>query len=136
MKTFKEFLESAGYNVPVVSIEKRRNSLNRPETLRELNKNLSIALSVGFPSVGNALMKVRKILSMYGIELPKIEDEDMDWSDKKGNFSTKFHYRNVSGEKFDGSVDSPDEEEMEYQLDFNYELNGGKYDVSAEVKSL
>jgi hypothetical protein len=136
MKTFKQFLESAGYNVPVVSIEKRRNSLNRPETLRELNKNLSIALSVGFPSVGNAVLKARKILSMYGIELPKIEDEDLDWSDKKGKFSKEFHFRNVSGEKFDGSVDSPDEEDTEYRLDFEYELNGGKYDISAEVKAI
>jgi hypothetical protein len=136
MKTFKKFLESVGYNVPVVSIERRRTSLNRPETLRELNKNLSIALSVGFPSVGNAVMKARKILSMYGIELPKIEDEDMDWSDKEGTFSTLFHFRNVSGEKFDGSVDSPDEEDSEYKLILKYKLNGGKYDVSAEVKAI
>jgi hypothetical protein len=136
MKTFKKFLESVGYNVPVVSIERRRTSLNRPETLREINKNLSIALSVGFPSVGNAVMKARKILSMYGIELPKIEDEDMDWSDKEGTFSTLFHFRNVSGEKFDGSVDSPDEEDSEYKLILKYKLNGGKYDVSAEVKAI
>jgi hypothetical protein len=81
-------------------------------------------------------MKARKILSMYGIELPKIEDEDMDWSDKEGTFSTLFHFRNVSGEKFDGSVDSPDEEDSEYKLILKYKLNGGKYDVSAEVKAI
>jgi hypothetical protein len=132
MKTFKEFISEISYNVPVVSIDKNQVDLDDENTVNELNKNLSIALSKDFSNSGEGLNAAKKILTMYGIELPEIDFKNK----KEGSVSIPVSQYKSSGENhFD--VTAPFTEKNEkHKFTFNYSLKDGKYDVSAEVTVL
>lgn len=132
MKSFKKFFSELqeSYNVPVVSIEKTQVELNDPETVNEINKNLSIVLSRDFSSIEDGLNSAKKVLTMYGIELLKLEYK----RDRKGKISTEIGQYKSSGENIK-DVTGPFREKNEFhKFSFYYELKDGKYDVKAEVE--
>lgn len=132
MKSFKTFFSELqeSYNVPVVSIEKTQVDLDNSETVNEINKNLSIALSKDFSSIEDGLNSAKKVLTMYGIELPKLEYKFA----RKGKISTEIGQYKSSGENIK-DVTGPFREKNEFHnFSFEYELKDGKYDVKAEVK--
>ena len=128
MKTFKQFVSEV-YNVPVVSIDKRQVDLNDPETVNEINKNLAIALSKDFSNIGEGLNGAKKILTMYGIELPKIDFKDQ----KKGSIVVSIGQYKTSGESH-SNISGPFQEKNEnHNFKFTYELKDGVYDIHSEV---
>lgn len=129
MKTFKQFISEAGVNVPVVSIEKTQVNINEPETVNEINKNLSIALSKDFVNCGEGLNAAKKVLTMYGIELPKIDFNH----EGKGKVTVPISQFRSSGENHHNVTAPFGEKNEHHTFTFNYELKDGRYDVHAEV---
>ena len=128
MKTFREFVSEA-YNVPVVTIDKTMVNLNDPETVNEINKNLSIVLSKDFSNIGEGLNSAKKVLTMYGIEVPKIDFK----SETKGKATVSIGQYKTSGES-DYNISGPFQEKNEnHTFSFYFELKDGSYDVHAEV---
>lgn len=132
MKSFKEFISEMGYHVPVISIEKTEVDLNDDNTVNEINKNLSIALSKDFSNAGEGLNSAKKVLTMYGIELPEINFEHKE----KGSVSVPISQFKSSGESHFNITPPMSEKNEKHKFIFNYELEDGTYDVSAEVKPL
>lgn len=129
MKTFKKFLSEL-YNVPVVSHEKNEVDLNEPETVNEINKNLSMALSMDFSNIGAGLNSAKKVLSMYGIELPDMKIP----TGKQGKISVPVGQYKSSGEShFD--VTGPFQERNEnHVFKFSFQLTDGTYNCAAEIE--
>ena len=134
MKTFKEFIKES-CNFPVVSIDNTKVGIGNSEALNELNKNLSTSLSVGFVNLYGAFEKAKKILSMYGIELPKPEIEP-DWSSESGNIKIVFGTKNISGETLDGKFKLDMDPKQIFAFDMNYSRENGIYNVEAEVSKI
>ena len=134
MKTFKQFLfdleESC--NFPVVSIDKQKVNLNDSETLSELNKHLSVVLSVGFVNAYQAFEKAKKVLSMYSVELSTLEKEP-DWSAEKGTIKIPFVVKNPSGENLSGSFKLDMDSTENFFFVLNYSRENGIYIAKAEV---
>jgi len=132
MKTFREFISEISYNVPVVSIDKNQVDIDDENTVNELNKNLSIALSKDFSNSGEGLNAAKKILTMYGIELPEIDFKNK----KEGSVSIPISQYKSSGESHFNVTAPFTEKNEKHKFTFNYSLKDGKYDVSAEVSEL
>lgn len=128
MKRFSLLLEELGYNVPVVSIEKTQVNLDDEDTVNELNRNLSLVLQKDFINVADGLNTAKKILSMYGIELPYLEIKN----DRKGKFEVPVKQYEISGETH-RTVTPPFSSKFETLFTFEYQLKGGKYEVSAFI---
>lgn len=128
MKSFKKLLSEL-YNVPVVTLEKNQVDLEEPETVNEINKNLSIALERNFSNIGEGLNAAKKVLTMYGIELPKIHFKDQ----RKGKYSVPIGQYKSSGEShFD--VTAPFSEKNENNIfTFSFTLEKGSYNVTGEI---
>lgn len=132
MKTFKTFLKTlkeSAFNVPVVSIEKTEVDLDNDDCINEINKNLSIVLTRDFSNVGDGLNTAKKVLSMYGIELPDVEVEN----NKKGTIKVSIAQFRSSGENHHNVTPPFFEKNEKHFFVYNYNLKDGKYDVSAEV---
>lgn len=129
MKSFKEYISEIQCNAPIVSINKTMVDLDDPETVNEMNKNLSIATSAGFSELGEAFDKVRKILSMYSIELGKVQETFA----KKGSLTVPISTHKSSGENHKNVTKPFGEFDENHIFKFNFELNNGRYDVKAEV---
>ena len=132
MKTFKQFIFESGINVPVVSIEKTEVDLDNPNTVNEINKNLSIALSKDFANAGEGLNAAKKVLTMYGIELPKIDFNSED----KGSVKVLIGQYTSSGESHYNVTPPFSERNTNHSFTFTYELKDGRYDVHAEVHKI
>jgi hypothetical protein len=133
MKFYKRIMnEDVATNVPVVSIEKNQVDLDDEDTINEINRNLSIVLSKDFASVGEGLTSTKKILSMYGIELPYFEIKN----NKKGVLSTPISQFRSSGESHFAVTPPFYEKNFKNRFTYKYELKDGKYDVNAEVTRL
>lgn len=129
MKTFKQFFTEI-YDVPVVSLEKNQVEIDDSETVNEINKNLQRILSRNFVNIGEGLNAAKKVLTMYGIELPQITFKDQ----RKGKISVDIGQYKSSGENH-YNVTGPFQEKNEnHKFIFNYELKDGSYDVHAEVQ--
>lgn len=73
MRTFKEFLKESGtYGGRVISTDKNFIDLKTKETLNELNRSLLQVSGAGFVNPYNALEKVSKVLSSYGLYIPRM----------------------------------------------------------------
>lgn len=126
MKSFKEFILEYGYNTAVTSIDKMTVNLDDPHTITELNKNLSISLSRGFSNPLEALHSAKKILSMYGLELPKVEFHPKEEGVEK--FELVHHH--VSGETM--NAEEPKNKKNK-TLILKYKLDQGKFIADARV---
>lgn len=134
MKTYKEFVsEIYAAHAPVVSISKNHVDLNKDNTVNEVNKNLRTQLNPEFESLFSAISKIKKVLSMYSIELGDIADEHED--SVSGKLSIPIHQSIVSGEKHSGIVTSPEdsEEKNERQLEILYTQGKLGYKVIAKI---
>lgn len=125
MKRFSNLWEEFDYNVP---IEKTQINLDDEDTVNELNRNLSLALQKDFLNVAGGLNASKKILSMYGIELPNLEIKN----DRSGKFKIPVKQYEVSGETH-RTVNPPFSLKSETSFTFKYHLKDGKYEVSAFV---
>lgn len=133
MKIYKRIMaEDIATNVPVVSIEKNQVDLDDEDTLNEINRNLSIILSRDFTSVGEGLTVAKKLLSMYGVELPYFEIKN----NKKGVLTTPISQYRSSGESHFRITPPFYEKNFKNKFTYKYELKDGKYDVRAEVSRL
>lgn len=129
MKTFKQLMEDVATNVPVVSIEKSEVDMDNEETVNEINRNLSIVLSRDFANIGEGLNSAKKILSMYGVELPDLQLKN----NKSGSISVPIAQFRSSGEDHHNVTPPFYEKNHKHNFTFKYNLINGKYDVSAEV---
>lgn len=121
MFNFREFLNEGGYHMPVVSISKDKVDLSYKKTRDEINRNLAAVLSREYTNPYSALQRVSKILSMYGINLPKIILDD----DVEGEVVIVLNqYGETVGASLDGTINTlqnPDTHEL--YLVFDYELS-------------
>lgn len=128
MKSFKTFISEIQAHSPIVPVEATKFDLSTKEAVNEINKNLDTVLSVGFGSVGEAFNKVRKVLSMYRIELPQTEFND----EKQGSLEVPISQKDTSGENY-YDVTGPNQEKVkDHKLKFSYKLLDGIYQTSAE----
>ena len=118
---FREFLNEGGYHIPVVSISKDKIDLSKKKTRDEINRNLAAVLSREYTNPYCALQRVSKILSMYGINLPKIILHD----DIEGEVVIVLNqFGETVGARLDGTINTlqnPDTDEL--FLVFEYELS-------------
>ena len=128
MKSFKKYI-TENYNAPVVSIERTLVDLDDPNTLNELNKNLSISMSVGFTNIGEALNKAKKILSMYGVELEKVNFND----EKNGTLVIPIKTSRTSGESHTTVTKPFGSFDDDHIFKFDFENINGVYKISAGV---
>ena len=128
MKSYRTFISEL-YNAPLLSVDKHKADINNEETLNELNRNISVALSKDFSNVGEALSSVKKILSMYSIELPQINLTDKS----SGKISVDVSMFSSSGENHKTVTKPFGEKNENHKFVFIYKLVDGKYDVHAEV---
>lgn len=145
---FKEFLKEGGTKgVPVISIDKTHVNLKEKNTLDEVNKNLDQALSIGFVNPYQALEKASKILSFYGLSVPKAfhlnEPEgavvfEMTQFAQHTGWSREFN-NVVNGIQASGDYCSPGEAmeaDKEFALHFTYGTDeNGIFSCEAEVTS-
>lgn len=112
MFSFHEFLNEGGYHVPVVSISKDKVDLSNDKTRDEINRNLAAVLSREWTNPYCGLQKVSKILSIYGINLPKIILQD----DMEGEVVIVLNqFGETVGAKLDGTINTlqnPDTHEL------------------------
>jgi hypothetical protein len=128
MKSFKTLISEIQAHSPIVPVEATKFDLSTKEAVNEINKNLDTVLSVGFGSVGEAFNKVRKVLSMYRIELPQTEFND----EKRGSLEVPISQKDTSGENY-YDVTGPNQEKVkDHKLKFSYKLLDGIYQTSAE----
>lgn len=133
MKTFKllRAVINEHMHVPVVSIDKQFVDVNDIETKNEINKNLALTVRRGFTSPAEAIVKISKILAMYGIQVPKIDTSE-------GSFDRKvvpvYQYDYWTGETKDGTFLAPSEFPKEQNfLVFTSMLMNGIFKCTAEV---
>ena len=69
MKSFKEFILE---HKSIVQIDTTGSDISSPTIKAELNRNIDLVLSQHFVTIDEALNKVRKILSLYNLNLPQI----------------------------------------------------------------
>lgn len=127
MKTFRKLVtEISAFNVPVVSIDSTGTDVNIKEIKNELNKNIDLVLKSEFYTVEEAIQKISKILSMYSLDLPRVDLEN----EKSGSLSLNVGTKNFVFDEFDGEIENI----KPFILQFKYKLNDGLYKCSAELK--
>jgi len=132
MLRFGEFVVEGGYNIPVVSVYKDKVDLDKPDTRNEINRNIAAELSRQWMTPYGAWNKVRRILEMYSIELPKIIFQDSEEGEEVVAISQFGHQWGAS---LDGTVTQPNvHDEPDYFLYFSYGISvEGFYDCHAIV---
>ena len=129
MKTFKSFVSEL-YNVPVVSVEKKHNDLDKEETINELNLNLKKVLSASFSGLEEGIHKIKKVLSMYSI-IPGEFDTNNSESAK---FTVPLSQKSTSGENFSDVTAPFREKQNTHYLSVSYTISPeGNYKISAKV---
>lgn len=132
MKSFKQFISEVQLHVPIVPVEVTKFDLEDDSTINELNKNLAVTMSVGFGNIDEAFNKVRKVLSMYNIQVPQTTFDD----DMEGSVEIPLDQSDESGESHYDVTGPFQEKTKKHKLKFSYELKDGYYDANAEVVKL
>ena len=125
MKTFTEFLNEIRAIVPVVSLTTTGTDTSIPEIKNELNRNIDLELAGEFVTVEQALNKLRKVLSMYSLDLPEFDSDDK----KSDTVTLTVGHHHIVYDEFDGKV----KESNPQELKFTYKLDNGLYKCSAEL---
>ena len=123
MKSFKEFIFE--YK-SVVQIDTTGSDVTIPNIKAELNRNIDLILSPQFLTIYEALNKVRKILSMYSLNLPQISVQ----LKTKDIISSIVGHQNIIQDELKGELS----ELNPFIFDFSYELIDGLYKCSGELK--
>jgi hypothetical protein len=122
LKSFKTFIAE---QVPVVTIDTTGTDVTIPEIKNELNKNIDLILRQQYQSVEEAANKVRKILSMYNLDLPQIDCDDT----KQGSLKMTVGYQHKVYDEIKGELQPV----VPLIFAFNYQLINGLYKVSGEL---
>ena len=132
MLNFRDFIVEGGYNVPVVSISKDKVDLAKAGTRNEINRNLAAELSRQWMNPYGGWVRVRKVLEMYSIFLPKVTFQDEEEGEEVVALN---QFGDQWGAKLDGTVTSPnDSDDEEYFLYYSYGLSEqGFYETSAVI---
>lgn len=132
MIKFREFINEGGYNVPVVSLDKEKVNLSNKSTRNEINRNLAAVLSSGSTNPYGSWIRVSKVLSMYGINLPKVVFQDAEEGEEVVEIQ---QFGGRWGASLDGTVSQPnDVEYTDYYLYFSYGIGeSGFYESFATV---
>ena len=133
MQTFREFvINEGGYNVPVVSIDKEKVNLSVDATRNEINRNLAAVLSSDSINPYGSWIKLSKILSMYGINLPRVVFDNAEEGEEVIAIN---QFGGAWGASLDGTVTQPnDYEEPEYYLYYSYGIGeSGFYETYAVI---
>ena len=121
---FREFLNEGGYHVPVVSISKDKVDLSNDKTRDEINRTLAAVLSREWTNPYCGLQKVGKILSTYGINLPKIILQD----DMEGEVVIVLNqFGETIGANLDGTINTlqnPDTNELYLVYEYGLSEDG------------
>jgi hypothetical protein len=128
MFNFRDFIVEGGYNVPVVSISRDKIDLAEDDTRNEINRNLAAELSRQWMNPYGGWVRVRKVLEMYSIFLPKVTFQD----ELEGEEVIALNqFGDQWGDKVDGTpAASNDIDDEEYFLHYSYELNDEGFYVS------
>jgi hypothetical protein len=132
MLRYGEFIAEGGYNVPVVSISKDEVNLSDEKTRNEINRNLSAELSVQWTNPYGGWLKVRRILELYSIFLPKVTfQNELDGEE----VIALSQFGGAHGAELNGTVTSPnDGDESEYYLYYSYGIgDSGFYETYASI---
>ena len=130
MFNFREFIAEGGYNVPVVSLSKEKVNLDEPSTRNEINRNLTAELSHDWMNPYGGWYKIRKVLSMYGISLPKVIFQDAEEGEEVVAIS---QFGDKIGANLDGSINM-DPQDSDYYLYYSYGIGeSGFYEAFAVI---
>lgn len=132
MKSFSTFILEGGYNVPTVTISKEQVDLKNPATRNEINRNLAAELSSRFTNSYGGWIKIRRVLELYGISLPKVIFNDVE----EGEEIVAISQFNAWGADLSGLVTSPNIhiEDEEHYLYYSYEVSdSGFYQAFATI---
>jgi len=125
MKTYKQFIKESSVSiVPVASIHTTGTDVSIPHIRNELNRNLSLVLRQSFETVGEALVKINKILNMYGLSIPQIDTYDIPQDNLEIPVSPVLHWDELSG-----NVTVP----KTFILSLSFKLDQGLYKCFAEL---
>jgi hypothetical protein len=121
MYSFREFMAEDGYGTTVVSISKDKVDLSKPSTVSEINRNFAAELSRHWMTPYGGWKRVCKVLEMYGVEVPKVVFQDVDFGEEVVVISQFGH---KWGANLDGTVTQPnDQNEPEHYLYYNYNID-------------
>lgn len=131
MKSFSTFILEGGYSLPAVTISKAQTDLKNPSTRIEINQNLAAGLSCSFTNSYGGWIKIRRILELYGIALPKVIFNDVE----EGEEVVAISQFGGWGADLSGMVTSPNiHNEEEHYLYYSYEVsNNGFYRAFAVI---
>lgn len=122
MKSFKEFILE---HKSIVQIDTTGYDVSIPTIKAELNRNIDLVLSQQFVTIDEALNKVRKILSLYNLNLPQILIEPK----KFDTIISTVGYNHTVFDEFGGEL----AEVSPISFTFNYKLESGLYSCSGEI---
>jgi hypothetical protein len=132
MLNFRNFItECEGLDIPVIRISKETIDCSKEETQNEINDNLEDGLTgQHWRNPYGGWLRSAKILSLYGINLPRIVFKDIFHGEEVVAIS---QFGDKVGEKTDGEVVmTPDE--AEYYFYYSYTLlPDGHYESFAVV---
>lgn len=132
MKKFKTLYEEINAESPIISIEKHHSNLNDKKTVNEINKNLDVMLTKSFSNLDDGLNSIKKILSMYSIQLPKIEYDN----ELKGNVNIPVSQFKSSGESHFNVTAPFREKDERHNFNMKYQIQNGIYKISAKISKL
>lgn len=132
MITFREYIIEGGYNVPVVSLDKEKVDLSTPSTRDEINRNLAAVLSSNSVNPYGSWIRISKVLSMYGINLPKVSLQNAEEGEEVVVID---QFGGAWGADTAGNITSPNQMEIpEFYLYFSYGIgDSGFYECFAVV---
>jgi hypothetical protein len=123
MKTYKQLLSELHNIQPI------HNDTNKSDTISEMNKNLHLSLDASFQHVSEALIKVKKTLSMYGIQLPQLDINE----GSSGSTSVVVSKFDSSGENHKNVTAPGEEKANKLKFSFSYKLTDGHYNCRASI---
>lgn len=127
MKKFKQFFEDL--TSTEISNEKHHVDMSHEDTIHEMNKKLSSVLNKPFTNTGNAFNHVRKVISMYGVQIPHFELKN----DESGSHKIPLNQYPTTGETHTTVKPPFSDSSVEGILHFSYKLKDGRYEVDGKV---
>lgn len=133
MLSFQQYLKEWGdFSFPTATLIKDKSNLSDVQARQELNRNLALASTGHSVNPYTDLFRVSKVLSLYGISLPKITFHNMEEGEEivaVDQFGAK------SGAGLCGSVEKLNNlDETELFFYYCYELqDDGHYETKAKI---
>lgn len=123
MKSFKQFVKEK--YTPVVNITTTGFDVTIPEVKNEVNRNIDLIFNSSYVTVDEATNKLRKLLSMYNLDLPQLDTNDK----KEDTIKLSVGHHHLGYDEFTGKIDNF----VTTDLTFSYKLVDGLYKCKAEL---